>query len=205
VISPRGTTSSNSNSSSSSKSGIPLPGSLEGPGPQVSVAPFSLSLIVIPTSLDPSSVFQGLLPIYSQGHTSSVGFQAHRRVWLSAAGIWWEWCQRSAPGCCQDNASSFPCPSQESGGSGACRAASQRRRRPQLGGPRPLRTLGVTQEVHPAPTLRLLRRRWRWCSGGTSGQVPSKKRRQSRSLACCPMSTRSLATLGRQSCGSGRR
>jgi hypothetical protein len=75
----------------------------------------------------------------------------------------------------------------------------------QLGGLCPLRTLGVMQEARPAPTLRLLWRRWRWCSSGASGQVPSKKRRQSRSLACCPVPTRPLATLGQQSCGSGRR
>jgi hypothetical protein len=82
--------------------------------------------------------------------------------------------------------------------------ALQRRRRSQLGDLHPLRTLGVMQEARPAPTLRLLQRRWRWCSGDASGQVPSKKRRQSRSLACCPVPTRSLVTLGRQSCGSGR-
>jgi hypothetical protein len=33
-----------------------LPGSLDGPGPQVSVVPFSLSLIIMSTSLNPSSV-----------------------------------------------------------------------------------------------------------------------------------------------------
>jgi hypothetical protein len=57
-------------------------------------------------------------------------------------------------------------------------ATSQWRRRSQLGDLRPLPTLGVTQEAHLAPTPRLLRRRWRWCLGGDSGRVPSKKRRQ---------------------------
>jgi hypothetical protein len=64
-----------------------LPGSLESPGPQVSVVPFSLSLIIMPTSLNPSSVFQGFFLRCSQGHTSSARYQAHRRVWLSSAGI----------------------------------------------------------------------------------------------------------------------
>jgi hypothetical protein len=44
-----------------------LPGSLEGPGPQVSVAPPSLSLIIMPTSFNPSPIFQGVLLLYSQG------------------------------------------------------------------------------------------------------------------------------------------
>jgi hypothetical protein len=64
-----------------------LPGSLEGPGPQVSVVPFSLSLIMAPTSLNPSSIFQGFFPLYSQGHASFARYQAHRRVWLSVARI----------------------------------------------------------------------------------------------------------------------
>jgi hypothetical protein len=85
------------------------------------------------------------------------------------------------------------------------RVASQRWRRSQLGDPCPLPTLGVTQEARPAPTLRLLQRRWRWCLGGDSGRVPNKKRCQSPSLACYPVPTRSLVTLGQQSCGSGRR
>jgi hypothetical protein len=85
------------------------------------------------------------------------------------------------------------------------RVASQRQRRPQLGDPCPLRTLGVTQEAHPAPTLHLLRRRWRWCSSDGSGLVPSKKLRQPPSLVCCPAPTRSLTTLGQQFCGSERR
>jgi hypothetical protein len=160
VISPRDTSSSSNHSSSSSKSGDLASRSLEGPGPQVSVAPPS-SLIVMPTSFNPLPVFQGFLPLYSQGHTSSAGFQAHRRVWLSAAGICWEWCQRSAPGCCQDNASGFPCPSRGSGGNDA----SVGQRRSSGGGPSwgcaPSPDAGATQEARPAPTLRLLWRRWR--------------------------------------------
>jgi hypothetical protein len=65
-----------------------LPGSLESLGPQVSVVPFSLSLIIMPTSLNPSSVCQGFFLGCSQGHASSARYQAHRRVWLSAARIY---------------------------------------------------------------------------------------------------------------------
>jgi hypothetical protein len=64
-----------------------LPGSLESPGPQVSVVPFSTSLISMPTSLNPSSICQGFFLRCSQGHASSARYQAHRWVWLSAAGI----------------------------------------------------------------------------------------------------------------------
>jgi hypothetical protein len=61
VISPRGTSSSNKNSSSS-KSGD-LASRLTGRSrAQVSVAPFSLSLIIMPTSLNPSSVFRASSP-----------------------------------------------------------------------------------------------------------------------------------------------
>jgi hypothetical protein len=159
----------------------------------------------MPSSLNPSSVFQGFFPLCSQGHTSSTGYPAHRQVWLSTAGIYWEWCRRSAPGCCQDSASGFPCPSRGSGGSGT----SIGRRRSGGGGHswgiRAPWTLVVTQEARPAPTLRLLRRRWRWCLGDGSGLVSSKKLHQSPSPVCCPAPTRSLATLGQQFCGSGRR
>jgi hypothetical protein len=61
----------------------------------------------------------------------------------------------------------------------------------------------------PIPTSssnpRLLRRRWRWCLGGDSGRVLSKKRRQSPSPACCPVPTKSFVKLRQQFCGSGRR
>jgi hypothetical protein len=50
--------------------------------------------------LNPSFVFQGFLPLCSQGHASFARYHARRRVWLSAAGICWEWCRRSVPGCC---------------------------------------------------------------------------------------------------------
>jgi hypothetical protein len=83
--------------------------------------------------------------------------------------------------------------------------ASQWQRRSQLEDSRPLPTLGVTQEARLAPTPRLLQRRWRWCLGSDSGRVPSKKRRQSPSLACCPVPTRFLVKLRQQSCESGRR
>jgi hypothetical protein len=46
----------------------PLPGSLEGPGPQVSGAPFFLiSLFNMPIGLNPSFACQGFLPLCSQG------------------------------------------------------------------------------------------------------------------------------------------
>jgi hypothetical protein len=49
----------------------PLPGSLEGSGPQVSGAPFFLiSLFNMPTDLNPSFACQGFLPLCSQGHAS---------------------------------------------------------------------------------------------------------------------------------------
>jgi hypothetical protein len=43
----------------------PLPGSLESPGPQVSVAPslFFISLFIMPTGLNPSFACQGFLPL----------------------------------------------------------------------------------------------------------------------------------------------
>jgi hypothetical protein len=84
-------------------------------------------------------------------------------------------------------------------------AASQWRRMSQLGDLRPLPTLGVTQEARPAPAPCLLRRRWRWCLGGDSGRVPSKKWRQSPSPACYPAPTRFLVKSRQQSCGSRRR
>jgi hypothetical protein len=52
------------------------------------------------TCLNPSFACQGFLPLCSQGHASSTRYHARRRVWLSAAGICWEWCRWSAPGCC---------------------------------------------------------------------------------------------------------
>jgi hypothetical protein len=97
---------------------VSLLGSLEGLSPQVSVIPFSLSLTIMPTSLNPSFVCQGFLPLCSQGHASTTRYQAHRRVWLSTARICWEWCRRCTPGRYPDSASGFPCPSQGSGGSG---------------------------------------------------------------------------------------
>jgi hypothetical protein len=54
VITPMSASSSKSNSSRSG--GRLASGSLEGPGPQVSVVPFSMSLTIAPTSLNPSSV-----------------------------------------------------------------------------------------------------------------------------------------------------
>jgi hypothetical protein len=69
---------------------------------------------------------------------------------------------------------------------------------------RSLPTLGVTQGARLALSPRLLWRRWRWYLGSDSGRVPSEKRRQSPSPACCPMPTRFLVKLRQHSCGSGR-
>jgi hypothetical protein len=67
---------------------VSLPRSLEGPGPQVSVAPFlffhwSSYHVNGSTSINPSFSHQGLLPLCFQS-------RSHRRVWPPAAGICWE-------------------------------------------------------------------------------------------------------------------
>jgi hypothetical protein len=106
VISPRApaaaattavaTTTAAATAAASKAAVAPLPGSLEGPGPQVSVAPFSISLSIMLTGLNPSFACQGFLPLCSQGHASS------------------------APGCCRrDSATGLPCSSWGSGSSGA--------------------------------------------------------------------------------------
>jgi hypothetical protein len=74
---------STSNSNSSSRSGDRLASRVTGR----SRAPFSTSLIIMPTSLNPSSVCQGFFLRCSQGHASSARYQAHRQVWLSTVGI----------------------------------------------------------------------------------------------------------------------
>jgi hypothetical protein len=43
------------------------------------------------TGLNSSFTCQGFLPLCFQGPASSFGYQAHRWVWLSAGGIYWEW------------------------------------------------------------------------------------------------------------------
>jgi hypothetical protein len=53
---------------------------------------------MMPTGLNPSFACQGFLPLCSQGHASSAGYHARRWVWLSVAGICWEWHQRTANG-----------------------------------------------------------------------------------------------------------
>jgi hypothetical protein len=84
VITPRGS----SNSNNSSRSGDRLASRVTRRSRAPSkCSPFSLSLIIMSTSLNPSSVFQGFFLRFSQGHASSARYQAHRRVWLSAAGI----------------------------------------------------------------------------------------------------------------------
>jgi hypothetical protein len=52
------------------------------------------------TGLNPSFACKGFLPLFSQGRASSARYHVCRWVQLSAAGICWEWCRRSAPGCC---------------------------------------------------------------------------------------------------------
>jgi hypothetical protein len=75
VISPRApaaaattavaTTTAAATAAASKAAVAPLPGSLEGPGPQVSVAPFSISLSIMLTGLNPSFACQGFLPLCS--------------------------------------------------------------------------------------------------------------------------------------------
>jgi hypothetical protein len=50
---------------------VPLLGSLEGPGAQVSVPLyyFFTGLVIISTGINPSSAYQGLLPLYSQSRS----------------------------------------------------------------------------------------------------------------------------------------
>jgi hypothetical protein len=102
VISPRGTsTSSNngsSNSSNSNSSGRPA-SRVPGKSRALSVTLFPISLFIMLTGLNTSFACQGFLPLCSQGCTSSARYHV-RRVWLSAAGVCWEWCRRSALGCC---------------------------------------------------------------------------------------------------------
>jgi hypothetical protein len=58
----------------------------------------SISLFIMPTGLNPSFACQGFPPpLYSHGRASSTRYHACWRVWLSVAGMCWEWCQRSAP------------------------------------------------------------------------------------------------------------
>jgi hypothetical protein len=86
----------------------------------------------MPTGLNPSFACQGFLPFCSQGRTSSTRYHARRRVWLSASGICWEWCRRSAPGYCRrDSATGLPCSSWGSSNSGTY----VKRRRNGGGGP----------------------------------------------------------------------
>jgi hypothetical protein len=87
-----------------------LPGSLKGPEPQVSVAPFIffISLSIMSMGLNPSFAHQGFLPLCSQGRASS------------------------APGCCRrDSATGLPCSSWGSGSS----SANVKRRHSGGGGP----------------------------------------------------------------------
>jgi hypothetical protein len=202
VISPRAPAAA---TTTAARVAISLPGSLEGLGPQVSVSPPSLSLIVMSTSLNPSSVFRASSPsapkvtppppvsrpIDGSGSQQQASARSGARDPPLAAA-------KTTPAASHAPARGPAAAAPTSGGVAATEEAP-------VGGSVPPPDAGATQEAHPAPTLRLLRRRWRWCSGGASGQVPSKKQRQSRSLACCPLPTRSLVTLGRQSCGSGRR
>jgi hypothetical protein len=178
------------------------------------------------TGLNPSFACQGFLPLCSQGRASSARYHARQRVWLSAAGICWEWCRRSTLGCCRrDSATELPCSSWGSGSSGAnikrwrrsqlrrrlpqrqrrrCRRVHRRqqRRRSQLRPPPPSR---VTLGARPSPSRHPLRRRRRWFLGGGSGLAPSQKQRQFPSPGCCLVPIRIFMRLRRRSCGSGRR
>jgi hypothetical protein len=99
-ISPRGTSSSNNHSSNNSKSGGRPASRVAGKSRVPSkCSPFSISLFIMPTGLNPSFACQDFLPLCSQGRASSARYHARRRVWLLAAGICWEWCRRSALSC----------------------------------------------------------------------------------------------------------
>jgi hypothetical protein len=98
VISPRGSSSNNynSNSSSSNKHSSGNSNIRGRPASRVagrSRAPskcnpfFSMSLVIMPMGLNPSFVFQGFLPFFSQCRTSSTRYQARRWVWFLALGV----------------------------------------------------------------------------------------------------------------------
>jgi hypothetical protein len=75
VINPRDTSSNNNNNNSSSRSDDRPASRVTGKSrAQVSVAPSSMSLIIMPTSLNPSSVHQGFFLRRSQGHASSARY-----------------------------------------------------------------------------------------------------------------------------------
>jgi hypothetical protein len=69
----------------------PLLRSLEGPGPQVSVAPFIffISLSIMPTGLNPSFSCQGFLPLCSQGRASPASGCCHRDSATGPPGSSW--------------------------------------------------------------------------------------------------------------------
>jgi hypothetical protein len=88
---------------------VPLPGSLEGPGPQVSGVHFSLiSLFNMPIGLNPSFACQGFLSLSSQGRASP------------------------APGCCRRDRATVPPGSRWGSGSSG---ANAKRCRSGGGGP----------------------------------------------------------------------
>jgi hypothetical protein len=49
--------------------------------------PFSTSVVIMLTGLNPSFACEGFLPLCSQGRASSTGYYARWQVWLSATGI----------------------------------------------------------------------------------------------------------------------
>jgi hypothetical protein len=93
VITPRSTTTSNSNNhrqrSNNSRSGGRPASRVAGKSraPSECSPFFSTSLVIMPTDPNPSFVCQGFLLLCSQGRAPSARYQAHRRVWFSAAGI----------------------------------------------------------------------------------------------------------------------
>jgi hypothetical protein len=230
VISPRGTSSSNNHSSSSnSKSGSRPACRVAGKSRAPSVAPFSISLFIMPTGLNPSFACQGFLPLCSQGRASSARYHARRWVWLSATGICWEWCRRFAPGCRRrDSASGLPC---SSWGSGSSDANVKRRRSggggpnctdgyhnlndgdaveytvgsggggPNCAHPRIEGGAGGAPSSIPPPTPE----ETEVVFGRRLQSAPSQKQRQFPSPGCCLVPIKLFMRLRRRSCGSGRR
>jgi hypothetical protein len=83
VISPRSTSSndhsSSSNNNSSGRPASRVAGRSRAPSKCSPILVFA-SVVIIPTSLNPSFACQGFLPLCSQGRASSAGYHARRRV-----------------------------------------------------------------------------------------------------------------------------
>jgi hypothetical protein len=153
----------------------------------------------MPIGLNPSFACQGFLPFCSQGCASSARYHV-RRVWLSAAGVCWEWCRRSALGCCNcaDGYRSLNngdvVEYTVGSGVGGPNCAHPRHRGWRGGG-----------GGRPTPSRRPLWRRHRWFLGGGPGQAPSRTWRQSPFPRCCLAPNKPSMKPRQLSVGNGRR